>query len=618
MNPRIRRLCSLASLALAGCAFVQLHEETKQFDDATILAGRVTAPADWRGPILVAAVTGTGASVSIAHEVRLHEPGGYELIVPDGSYSLIAFGDANGNGYPDGDEPAGVLSSPVNVANTTLISMLDFSIEPGHSKSVRDKLPKDLPPPPTLSSQIGAIADLDAPEFSAQSGRDGYWTPYESFRARSGNVYFLEPYDPKRIPVLFVHGAAGSAQDFRYLLQNIDRDRFQVWLFQYPSGIALESMANLLYWKLVNLQVRYRYDRLHIVAHSMGGLVVRRFLIDHGEQFPQLGQFISISTPWGGETSATAGVNHAPAVIPSWRDMQPDGPFLASLFQRPLPSQVTHTLLFGHRGGYNLLRPTSDGTITLASQLRPEAQAGARLVMGFDEDHVSILSSSAVLAQLERTLAPQGPGSDSAQLRVTADLGGDRYHLSGMPTIVLRPPQGAPLVYPLHPGEQPHVVSPVPPGEYEVAIAAGGFQRGDAWPRVSLSGGDVTDVQVRLAPQGMLFGQVVATRDTHSFPAGSYGREDLASAVERIEIDGPAGRRTLVPRRDGDPSVLSAFLEGRDDAVGTFFCFLQLPAGEYTLNIRAPGFEDYVARVNVVPGEQPPFKPIVLRVRPGS
>src|SRR5262245_41105769 len=134
MRPRIRHLSLLASLALAGCAFVQLHEETQQFEDATILAGRVPAPSGWRGPILVSAVAGQGASAAIVHEVRLHEPGGYELIVPDGSYSVLAFGDANGNGYPDADEPAGLLPRPVTVEKNGIISMLALSIDMGPAK----------------------------------------------------------------------------------------------------------------------------------------------------------------------------------------------------------------------------------------------------------------------------------------------------------------------------------------------------------------------------------------------------------------------------------------------------------------------------------------------------
>ena len=127
----------------------------------------------------------------------------------------------------------------------------------------------------------------------------------------------------------------------------------------YPSGSSVASMSNLLYWKLLNLQLRHRYEHLVIVAHSMGGLVVRRFLLDNGANLPQIRRFISLSTPWAGEVSADSGVKLSPAVVPSWRDMQPDGPFMRSLFDRRLPATVEDDLLFGHRGTPGLWRPNN-------------------------------------------------------------------------------------------------------------------------------------------------------------------------------------------------------------------------------------------------------------------
>ena len=134
--------------------------------------------------------------------------------------------------------------------------------------------------------------------------------------------------DPNRIPILFVHGAEGSPQDWRYFFDHIDRSRYQPWFFYYPSGARIDSMANLLYWKLINLQLKYRFETLYITAHSMGGLVVRTFLLDRGDLFPQARLFISLSTPWAGEATAELGVKHSPAVVPSWIDMQPQGRFI--------------------------------------------------------------------------------------------------------------------------------------------------------------------------------------------------------------------------------------------------------------------------------------------------
>jgi hypothetical protein len=55
----------------------------------------------------------------------------------------------------------------------------------------------------------------------------------------------------------------------------------------------------------------------------------------------------------------------------------------------------------------NSLSPgaSGDGVVTLASQLRPEAQDEAARIFGFDEDHASVLSSPQVAATLNELFA---------------------------------------------------------------------------------------------------------------------------------------------------------------------------------------------------------------------
>ena len=388
----------LLSSLLSACTLFETRSEFGEIDHVSALMGRITAPPGWDGPVIVAATRRVGDEVVVAHRALLHEPGAYELLVPPGDYTVLAYADSDGDGdgVPDPTAPAGLLAGHVSTNGAHMIMGLDIAMT-ATAAELSESLPALPPASPTYSSQIGALADLDAAPFAADSGRRNYWTPIAGFHEFGGNVYFLEAYDSARTPVLFVHGASGSAQDFRYFYEHLDRSRYQAWVFQYPSGAPLDAMAHLLHWKLANLKLKYPIERLHIVAHSMGGLVVQRFLADHAAHFPEVEHFVTIATPWHGDTRATFGVRHSPAVVASWRDLQPDGAFLNELFARPLPPSIKHSLLFGHRGGPSLLRPTSDGTVTLASQLRLEAQRRAHVVMGFDEDHTSILSSPRVL-----------------------------------------------------------------------------------------------------------------------------------------------------------------------------------------------------------------------------
>lgn len=625
-SPR-RALRLLAALlpacVLPACTLVQLRDEARHFYSATVLVGRVSAPPGWHGPVVVVATTERHGAPLIAHQVRLHEPGGYELIVPDGRYLLHAYGDRDGNGRPDDDDPAASQPAPIDVRGTGMVIQLDLPLNPGAAAAVRRALPPQAEPPPQHSTQAGAIADLDAPAFSADSGSQGYWAPMDSFRRTGGNVYFVETYDPARTPVLFVHGAAGSAQDWRAFIDRLDRRRYQAWIFQYPSGAALDSMAHLLYWKLLNLQMRYRFERLHLVAHSMGGLVVRRLLLDHGHEFAtQLGVFVSLSTPWGGEASADLGVNHSPAVVPSWRDMQPGGPFLAGLYQRPLPAHISHMLLFGHRGGYSLVRPTTDGTVTLASQLRPQAQAEAKLVMGFDEDHTSILASPQVIGHAQRLLGstdPTGsmPAGGRLQVTLTGPDGG-AAPVGVVPSLALVPmgndgaPPRHPMLLPLSTDKGVTPLGPIAPGVYEASLAVPAYRSQPARQRITVAPGGISPLAFSLSPQGTLYGYVGADGDAIARPAGSYRAPHPTVQIRRIVLDGPGGPRTLVPRRSGDPELLNAYLDGHDDAVGAQFSFVGLAEGEHVLTIVADGYAPHVSRHHVLPGRATPLAPVVL------
>ncbi|HTQ81602.1 MAG TPA: hypothetical protein VMM92_16520, partial [Thermoanaerobaculia bacterium] len=127
----------------------------------------------------------------------------------------------------------------------------------------------------------------------------------------------------------------------------------------------------------------------------------RALLGARARSFPEVKLFISISTPWGGERLT----DHAPPLIPSWRDLRPEGAFLKTLFRERLPADLEYDLLFGYRGARGLLRPNNDGTVTLESALRMAAQAEARRIYGFDESHAGILSSPQVVEVLNALFA---------------------------------------------------------------------------------------------------------------------------------------------------------------------------------------------------------------------
>jgi pimeloyl-ACP methyl ester carboxylesterase len=260
-------------------------------------------------------------------------------------------------------------------------------------------------------SKLGEIASLDDPRFSQEAGEAGLWKFYDFLLAGRAGIYFLEPYDAQRIPVLFVHGVNGTPRNLSPLIAKLDRSRFQPWVVYYPSGARLDMLVTWLNELFTRLELSLRFKTAVVVSYSMGGVVSRGFVLRHHETSAHdpIHMLVTISSPLGGMASAGAGVETSPIVVRSWYGLAPGSEYLDGLFyedpatrkhRRRLPDQVAYHMMFGFKGG-----SSSDGMVQLESQLRPEAQEEALSVRGYNETHTGILESPAVAVHLNEILA---------------------------------------------------------------------------------------------------------------------------------------------------------------------------------------------------------------------
>ena len=94
-------------------------------------------------------------------------------------------------------------------------------------------------------------------------------------------LYMLQPYDPNRIPVIFVHGLMSMPQMWKNVINELESDpelrgHFQYWVFCYPTGNPPVYSAMLCRKELERIQQLYPMPKGCImVGHSMGGLVSR-------------------------------------------------------------------------------------------------------------------------------------------------------------------------------------------------------------------------------------------------------------------------------------------------------------------------------------------------------
>ncbi|MFZ3046799.1 MAG: alpha/beta hydrolase [Desulfatirhabdiaceae bacterium] len=605
---------------MVGCTLVKLNKDVKESLASTILVGHVSTPSPGKGPIVVAAYSIDQGEKEIAHYTVLHDSGEYELMVAQGNYYVFAFWDKNSNLIYDADEPAGQYGDPkfVSVPSGGVVLQIDFII-PENGRKI------DLPygfqissvTPKKLQSHLaGAITDLDDERFADGNGKKGFWEPTEFYKEFGGNIYFLEEYDPKKIPILFVHGACGTPAGWKYFVNNIDRTRFQPWFFYYPTGARIQSMSYLLYWKLFNLQIKYKFDTIYITAHSMGGLVARSFIVDYGRYFPYVKLFISLATPWGGDRMAEYGVKQSPSVIPSWIDMQPEGEFIQSLYRTKIPDTTSFYMFSGHRGSRNPFQSNNDGTISLSSILDLRPQAEAKMNYAFNEDHASIALSKEVLAQYNTIINAFDEKSATVNRRSGGYL---KVHFSydkpftgvkPWPSLILRPTGkiNAETVITLNADDNGRIAGPFPPGEYSASMIAAAAKTGEKNVPVVIESGKTNDLNFVFTPDGTISGYVTTALKAEDRPAGMpadrYLPADKKLTIQTITLSGAGIQRVLHPLNGENIDYIDYIISRADFCYNGSLFFFGLPAGVYELVIHARGYQPLAQKYSVIPGRQ--------------
>lgn len=630
--PRVLRnailtLCAVCVTA-AGCALIKSKKDIDTSMETTVIVGRIHAPLSVNGPIIVAARSIDDGN-EIAQYTVVHDSGEYELAVDQGNYHVFAYIDRNSNLVYEAGEPAGQYGEPdfVRAPAVGVVFDIDVVIPQGGASIAIPYGTKIAPvrPEKLYSHQAGDITNLDDERFDDESGVKGFWEPISFFREIGGNIFFLEPYDPDKTPILFIHGAAGTPRGWKYFIDHIDRTRFQPWFFYYPTGSRLDSMSYLLYWKLSNLQIKYQFTDIYITAHSMGGLVARSFIVNYGRQFPCVTLFISLATPWGGDRMAELGVQQSPVVIPSWIDMQPDGDFIKSLYRMSLPEPVSFYMFYGHKGSRSPFRSNNDGTITLSSLLDSRPQSEAEMNYAFNEDHTSILYSKEVLTQYNAILSAFDDKKNASLHRSGGYLKlhfayDHEFNATGpMHTLILRPvdKKNAETVIFVNHEDSGKVLGPFPTGEYIASMVTMAAKPVRNEVPVSIESGQTKDLEFVIMPDGVIRGCVTAELKAEDkaigMPDYRYRSSDEKIDIESVTLQGAGFYRQLTPiggqAADYDDFLNHNYLISRDDfCIDTCFGFFGLPAGNYKLTINASGYEPIEKKYVVTPGDLEYFR----------
>ena len=108
--------------------------------------------------------------------------------------------------------------------------------------------------------------------------------------AATARVARMEPYNPNKSVVLFVHGLMDTPATWVPMLNDLRADKdiranYQFWFYSYPSGYPYPYSALILRQELDAIEKKFPLGRkMVVVGHSMGGCISRTLITDTGNK----------------------------------------------------------------------------------------------------------------------------------------------------------------------------------------------------------------------------------------------------------------------------------------------------------------------------------------------
>lgn len=117
------------------------------------------------------------------------------------------------------------------------------------------------------------------------------WTGFRSpFSSENSRLVTLDDYQPGKIPIVFVHGLLATPHTWTEMTTALHADpeiadRYQIWVFEYSTGISYLQSASVLRKELQDIVQKLdpqgndpALQNMVLVGHSMGGLLVKQMV----------------------------------------------------------------------------------------------------------------------------------------------------------------------------------------------------------------------------------------------------------------------------------------------------------------------------------------------------
>src|SRR5246127_3929905 len=218
----------------------------------------------------------------LRHEYRIAGQG-----TPLAIYSKNPESSLKEQHYPTTGISLGVTAvKEESLGQVPLLKLYDF-FDPVVARSARG-------PNAIAANYTATLAVLNSRARKVAGSAAGSFLRPDNPRFATG-IYLIHPYDPNKIPILFIHGLLSSPLSWQNLTNDLCSDpkvleHYQPWFFLYPTGQpVLESAAEL---REELERTQHLFDpsgtavasrHVVVVAHSMGGLLAHTLVSDSGD-----------------------------------------------------------------------------------------------------------------------------------------------------------------------------------------------------------------------------------------------------------------------------------------------------------------------------------------------
>ena len=214
-----------------SCTFSKLEDDLVNLQAISHrFSGTVTAERSETDAIVVVGLRDRkGGNISSFRVMS--KPGPFEFVADPEPTFLFAFDDLNKDLKFQENEPYGWAAKGDAVDPLTEvtdnISIAIVAAAPGQpafpqllvNEPLENHIDEDI------RFIVGTISSRDDPWFSEEQAKKGLWEPYAFMEDGGTGIHFLQPYDPDKIPVLFVHGVNGTPRNFTVLIEELDKSQ---------------------------------------------------------------------------------------------------------------------------------------------------------------------------------------------------------------------------------------------------------------------------------------------------------------------------------------------------------------------------------------------------------